>query len=106
MKQELKPNWREDQRAAGERFRQAWDELFSANAPGAGSSEQYLPSGAESTKIADVRSRHEGELLRYPHVVDGGLNAVGLLFAGSPFVTIYNHISDVELSLGVRPVTS
>jgi len=39
-------------------------------------------------------------------LMDGGLNAVGLLFAGSPFVTIYNHIADVELALGVRPVTS
>lgn len=39
-------------------------------------------------------------------LMDRGLNAVGLLFAGSPIVTIYNHISDVELALGVRPVTS
>lgn len=90
MKQELQPNWREDQRAAGERFRRAWGEFFSAKAPG-GSSEQSSPAGAESTKIANVRL---------------GLNAVGLLFAGSPFVTIYNHIADAEFALGVRPVTS
>lgn len=34
------------------------------------------------------------------------LAAVGLLFAGSPRVTIHNHISDVEVALGVRPVTA
>ena len=68
MKQELKPNWHEDQRAAGERFRQAWDEFFSASEPG-GASEQFSPGGAESAKIAEVRARREGELLRYPHVV-------------------------------------
>ncbi len=39
-------------------------------------------------------------------LMDRGLNAVGLLFAGSPFITIFNHISDVEFALGVRPVTS
>jgi hypothetical protein len=39
-------------------------------------------------------------------LMDRGLNAVGLLFAGSAFVTIYNHIADVEFALGVRPVTS
>lgn len=33
-------------------------------------------------------------------------NAVGLLFAGSPFITIHNHIADVESTLGVRPVTA
>ena len=34
------------------------------------------------------------------------LDAVGLLFAGSPFITIFNHISEVEVALGVRPVTA
>ncbi len=34
------------------------------------------------------------------------LDAVGLLFAGSAVITIYNHISDVEVALGVRPVTA
>jgi len=34
------------------------------------------------------------------------LSAVGLLFAGSPFITIHNHIADVEVALGVRPVTA
>jgi hypothetical protein len=39
-------------------------------------------------------------------LMDRGLNAVGLLFAGSPLVTIFNHIADVKFALGVRPVTS
>jgi hypothetical protein len=34
------------------------------------------------------------------------LDAVGLLFAGSEHITIFNHISEVEVALGVRPVTS
>lgn len=34
------------------------------------------------------------------------LSAVGLLFAGSSQITIHNHISDVEIALGVRPVTA
>jgi len=34
------------------------------------------------------------------------LSAVGLLFAGSAFITIHNHIADVEVALGVRPVTA
>lgn len=39
-------------------------------------------------------------------LMDFNLNAVGLLFAGSPFITIHNHIADVETALGVRPVTA
>ncbi len=39
-------------------------------------------------------------------LMDINLNAVGLLFAGSPFVTIHNHIADVETALGVRPLTA
>ncbi len=39
-------------------------------------------------------------------LMDAGLNAVGLLFAGSAQITIHNHIADVEQALGVRPVTA
>ncbi|MEM7225486.1 MAG: hypothetical protein AAF495_21090 [Pseudomonadota bacterium] len=39
-------------------------------------------------------------------LMDDDLNGVGLLFAGSPFVTIHNHIANVETHLGVRPVTA
>lgn len=34
------------------------------------------------------------------------LAAVGLLFAGSPEITVHNHIADVETALGVRPVVA
>lgn len=39
-------------------------------------------------------------------LMDAGLNAVGLLFAGSSQITTHNHIADVEAALGVRPVTA
>lgn len=39
-------------------------------------------------------------------LMDANLNAAGLLFAGSPRITIHNHIADVETALGVRPVTA
>ena len=39
-------------------------------------------------------------------LMDRNLNAVGLLFAGSPFITIHNHIADIEAALGVRPLTA
>jgi hypothetical protein len=34
------------------------------------------------------------------------LSAVGLLYAGSAVLTIFNHIADVETALGVRPLTA
>jgi hypothetical protein len=39
-------------------------------------------------------------------LMDANLSAVGLLFAGSAMITIFNHIGDVETILGVRPVTA
>jgi hypothetical protein len=39
-------------------------------------------------------------------LMDANLSAVGLLFAGSPFITVHSHMSDVETALGVRPVTA
>lgn len=39
-------------------------------------------------------------------LMDQNLSAVGLLFAGSPFITIHNHIANVESALGVRPLTA
>ncbi len=68
MKHELKPSWPENQRAAGEQFKQAWEDFFSAN-PMYASSEQSPLGEGQPSKTADVRSRHESELMRYPHVV-------------------------------------
>lgn len=39
-------------------------------------------------------------------LMDRDLNAVGLLFAGSAEITIFNHIADVEAALGVRPLAA
>lgn len=39
-------------------------------------------------------------------LMDSGLAAVGLLFAGSAIITVHNHIGDVEAALGVRPLTA
>ncbi len=38
--------------------------------------------------------------------MNANLNAVGLLFAGSSKITIFNNIANVETALGVRPVTA
>jgi hypothetical protein len=39
-------------------------------------------------------------------LLDSALNVVGLLFAGSPVITIHNNIAEVETALGVRPLTA
>jgi hypothetical protein len=39
-------------------------------------------------------------------LLDGDFRAVGLLFAGSPMVTVHNHIGNVAAALGVRVVTA
>ena len=39
-------------------------------------------------------------------LMDFNLNGVGLLFAGSPFITIHNHLLDVQNALGVELVTA
>lgn len=69
MKQELKPSWSEEQRAAGEQLRQAWEEFFSAAGTAEETSKHPLLGRAEELRIAEVRARHEAELLRYPNVV-------------------------------------
>ena len=39
-------------------------------------------------------------------LMDFDLNGVGLLFAGSPIITIHNHLLDVQNALGVELVTT
>ena len=39
-------------------------------------------------------------------LMDFNLNGVGLLFAGSPIITIHNHLLDVQNALGVELVTA
>lgn len=39
-------------------------------------------------------------------LMDRYLSAVGLIFAGSPFITVASHVTDVESALGVRILTA
>ena len=67
MKQKLEPVWPEEQLAAGRRTRDAWEEFFSSaeQAP----TPRRPSMHPEELRIAEVRARHEQELLRYPNVV-------------------------------------
>jgi hypothetical protein len=67
MKRELGPAWSDEQLAAGKRTHDAWEQFFSgtqrAHAPGRPGVQP------EELRVAQVRARHEQELLRYPNVV-------------------------------------
>jgi len=39
-------------------------------------------------------------------LMDRNLSPVGLVFAGSPWISVANHIADVEAALRVRPLTA
>jgi hypothetical protein len=69
MKKVLKPIWTEEQQAAGERMRKAWEEFFSNAEKPKQTSESPLLGRPEEQKIATVRARHEAALMRYPNVV-------------------------------------
>ncbi len=69
MKQELKPSWSEEQQAAGERFRQVWEEFFSSANRADETSKRPTLGRVEELRIAEVQARHETELLHYPNVV-------------------------------------
>jgi hypothetical protein len=68
VRHELK-RWSEEEQAAGEQQRQAWEEFFSAAETADETSEQPPLGGAEEPRIAEIQARHEAELLRYPNVV-------------------------------------
>jgi len=66
----------------------------------------YGPSGVAQFRhqiitTAMAAGGDSGSLL-----MDRSLNAIGLLFAGSFLITIHNHIADIEMALGVRPLTA
>jgi hypothetical protein len=70
MKDHLKPSWSDDEKAAGARLRDAWEEFFSASQEEVGEEpEAMFPASDEERRIAQVRSRHEARLLAYPNVV-------------------------------------
>jgi hypothetical protein len=69
VKQQLALAWSVEEQQAGERLRDAWEEYFSTRAEQAGEIPGRLPMHPEDARIAEVRARHEAELLRYPNVV-------------------------------------
>lgn len=69
MKQRLEPTWPAEERQAGERLRDAWEEYFSAREGQAGEISGRPSMRPEDAHIIEVRARHEAELLRYPNVV-------------------------------------
>ena len=69
MKHELAPSWSAEQQAAGEQLRQVWEQAFSAAETADDAAAQRALGGAASWKTAQVRARHEAELLRYPNVI-------------------------------------
>ena len=72
VKNELGPSWSREQRAAGERFRQAWEQFASRSETAQVTPAPPFPGGTAAGKIAEVRARHEAELMRYPNVIGVG----------------------------------
>lgn len=68
MERELAPRWSEEERAAGERSSDAWEQFFAYSGDEPGHGGPALGSEQEH-KVRDVRARYEEELLRYPNVV-------------------------------------
>jgi hypothetical protein len=68
MKKDPPPTWSADEKAAGDRMREAWEEFFRAT-PERRTDE---PFGGRDARLLEVRTRHEAELMRYPNVVGVG----------------------------------
>jgi len=90
MERELTPKWSDEERAAGERSGDAWEDFFASgeDEPQHGGS----PLGAdEARKVSDVRARYEDELLRYPNVVGvaTGIRKTKGKPTGEPCLVIY-----------------
>ncbi|HYS37793.1 MAG TPA: hypothetical protein VEO01_19420, partial [Pseudonocardiaceae bacterium] len=81
------PAWSEQERAAGERNRQAWEAFFAGQAPSA----QSGPPAPETARIAAVRAAHEAELMRYPNVVGvaEGVRTSDGRPTGEPCIVVY-----------------
>lgn len=69
VKRELGPHWSNEERAAGKRLQEAWEEFFAGAETAKGTSKEPTMSQLEDAGIAAVQARHEAELLRYPNVV-------------------------------------
>jgi hypothetical protein len=69
VKEELGPRWSRQQRAAGERFRKAWEEFAGGARSAQATQAPPFPGGSAAAEVAEVRARHEAELMRHPHGV-------------------------------------
>ncbi len=75
MKGALGPTWSAKEREAGERFRQAWEEHFTA---AEARTESSLSGGevfGEDTRVTQAVERQGAALMRYPNVVGVGAGA-------------------------------
>ncbi|MGI9599501.1 MAG: hypothetical protein ACR2QK_25275 [Acidimicrobiales bacterium] len=69
MPRKLGPVWSEDQVQAGQRTTEAWRRYFSESDQAGGNRGSGLSAGGDEARIADVRRRHEQDLLRRAGVV-------------------------------------
>jgi len=87
MEKNPPPTWSAEQKAAGDRVRDAWDEFFRAT-PARKTDD---PLGGRDPRLIDVRIRHEAELMRYPNVVgvSDGVRIRGGEPTGEPAIVVY-----------------
>jgi hypothetical protein len=87
MEKEPAPTWSAEQKAAGDRMRDAWDEFFRATP--ARKTDQ--PFGGQDPRLLDVRIRHEADLMRYPNVVGiaDGVRMRGGKPTGQPAIVVF-----------------
>ena len=91
MKKEIAPKWNKAQREEGERQRQAWETFFSENERTEEAAKAFSLGSPEALKQAEVRTRHEAELLRYPNVVgvDEGIRTKDGVPTGERCLVVY-----------------
>ena len=94
MEKDPPPTWSAEQKAAGDRMREAWDEFFRA-APARKTDE---PLSGHDARLLDVRTRHEAELMRYPNVVGiaDGIRMRGGKPTGEPFYRRTLHPGETQ----------
>lgn len=101
-KREMQPEWSDEQRAAGEKARQAWEAHFSTPETGKENSMAHPLSGEEDAKVAQVLARHEAELMRYPNVVgvSQGIVMKGSEPSGQTGIVVYvqRKVAESELA--------
>ena len=87
MEKDLPPTWSAEQKAAGDRMREAWDEFFRA-APARKTDE---PLSGHNARLNEVRARHEADLMRYPNVVGiaDGIRMRSGKPTGEPAIIVY-----------------